>query len=139
MVPINYEQAALYFSKVVDMNLSYMELSEELFLQKDSVSRELFIRDESPSNIGQPGFVRRAKANVLVMERFLGNPIDTPLKHHSEIPPFVEGSDSECCLCGRCQRVGEKAMMKCARCHQVWYCNAICQRADWPAHREAYN
>ncbi len=37
--------------------------------------------------------------------------------------------------CGACLAVGNKKK-KCSRCSRIWYCNAACQRTDWPRHKE---
>ena len=39
-------------------------------------------------------------------------------------------------ICSRCAEL-KLEMKKCSRCLDAWYCNAECQRADWPAHKKA--
>jgi hypothetical protein len=38
--------------------------------------------------------------------------------------------------CRGCDKKDAK-MLRCGRCKKVYYCNAVCQRAHWPAHKKA--
>ena len=38
--------------------------------------------------------------------------------------------------CSKCQELKKDSeMLRCSRCKRTYYCNAACQRADWPAHK----
>lgn len=134
-VPINYDQAAMYYAMVVDMDLGYMTVDMNSLGDETPLAGHVLC--ESLSNSDQAGYQKLASANLLVMEKYLGNPTQAPLEDHKELSPFVqEGADAYVCLlCSRHQRVGEKRMMSCSKCHSAYYCNAICQRGHWPSHK----
>jgi hypothetical protein len=137
-VPVNYEEAAMYYAKVVDMDLGYLKVDPSSLEAKEvkGVHLPTHILLESPSNNEQLGFQTLAKSSLLCIEKYLGNPSDAPLVSHTELSPFVERCiDSVCLLCKRSRRLGEPNMMKCSRCHIAYYCNSICQRGHWPTHK----
>lgn len=35
-----------------------------------------------------------------------------------------------------CRVCGLPADFRCSRCHRAWYCSKLCQRADWPNHKQ---
>jgi len=39
------------------------------------------------------------------------------------------------CYYTKCATCSEKDLLKCAKCGSVWYCNATCQKANWPTHK----
>jgi hypothetical protein len=39
------------------------------------------------------------------------------------------------CTCAHCNTIGP-SFKRCAACKTVYYCNATCQRAHWPAHKQ---
>ena len=43
--------------------------------------------------------------------------------------------DKSCKTCGRCPDAGFN-LSKCANCRLIHYCSTICQRTDWPEHRD---
>ena len=43
--------------------------------------------------------------------------------------------DKSCKTCGRCPDAGFN-LSKCANCRLIHYCSTICQRIDWPEHRD---
>jgi hypothetical protein len=40
--------------------------------------------------------------------------------------------------CANCEKKEklEKEFQKCSRCNSVYYCSKICQRTDWPSHKQ---
>lgn len=43
----------------------------------------------------------------------------------------IAAAEGHCC--GNCD--APSAEMRCSRCREEWYCDAVCQRAAWPKHR----
>eukprot|EP00049_Salpingoeca_infusionum_P018571 m.357831 g.357831 ORF g.357831 m.357831 type:complete len:162 (-) comp17954_c0_seq1:138-623(-) len=43
-------------------------------------------------------------------------------------------ADAAAYQCHMCGKQGQ-GMKKCSRCHQAYYCNAACQKADWKTHK----
>jgi hypothetical protein len=39
--------------------------------------------------------------------------------------------------CGKCQKLPQegKRPLKCTGCNRIYYCDAVCQKADWKRHR----
>ena len=38
-------------------------------------------------------------------------------------------------ICGFCQK--ECELLKCSRCKEVYYCDVVCQKADWKEHKKS--
>jgi hypothetical protein len=42
------------------------------------------------------------------------------------------------CFNPKCETT-TKDLSRCSGCHQVWYCNKECQKADWPRHKKIFH
>ena len=40
------------------------------------------------------------------------------------------------CSAGYGQQADKKPTLRCGKCRNVWYCDAVCQRADWKKHKK---
>merc|ERR1712098_430275 len=41
----------------------------------------------------------------------------------------------KCANCGTLE-ISEKQFQKCSRCGSVFYCSKVCQKSDWPNHKQ---
>ena len=49
--------------------------------------------------------------------------------------PAHGGEEGECGACGKKSRV--KALKRCGKCRDVYYCSGECQKKDWPTHKKS--
>ena len=130
-VPIIYSRAAVFYSKCIDMDLHYLKKTVE---SRADAALLVTIKYAGANNDDQPGYQFHAKRSLEVTERYMADPSIAPLKDQKELPPFVECVDT-CSLCGRRPRVCEQPLKRCASCQETSYCNSICQKGHWSAHK----
>mmetsp|Transcript_21700 Transcript_21700/g.32196 ORF Transcript_21700/g.32196 Transcript_21700/m.32196 type:complete len:130 (+) Transcript_21700:2-391(+) len=79
--------------------------------------------------------------NALENPYFLPQPTTVAVENKTNLPPgFAEDTSGEAPIleCFSCKRKSRE-LLKCGRCHKVFFCNVECQRNGWTAHKAECN
>jgi hypothetical protein len=155
--PIDYSRAAIYYSRVVDIDLKdYSDslLSAKAFDSED-ITKEIAnqLLELGPNNDDQEGYQKLAKKNLSFVEGCLARPETARYAASSQSSPEVAftgdaasnqssaedaSTGDEASACATCQRrpgLGEKKLRSCSKCQKAKYCNSLCQKGHWSEHK----
>jgi hypothetical protein len=121
---INYRQAAHHYSHCVLID------TETYQIENAKSTLIAMVNAIGPNNDNQVEYQPLARVNLSVVERYISKQLPGPEIDSIELPPFVD-SEEACAMCGKRPRVGELALLSCAACKSVNYCNSICQKGHW--------
>ena len=77
-----------------------------------------------------------ARSNVKSLAGRCDVAIDADGAFGAAAPPLGSREGPRCAACGGRPKAGAK-LSRCARCKNVSYCSAECQRGHWPKHKAA--
>lgn len=119
----------------------YLPESKSIFVIRDA---EILVIDYANYDYDSPGdtavFSMTGLETPLKIENYvydwekLSDIITTHCKELFSVFRAHQAKDSH--SCSACQKQSEDALEMCSRCRAAYYCNAVCQNAHWPIHKE---